>query len=46
MALGKQQLKLKEIRTLGTEIIATWMDDDRQWTNFDFMSSADIAKQS
>ena len=43
MAQGKQQRKLKEIRALGSEIIATQTDDGQ---NFDFMTSADIVKQS
>ncbi len=44
MVPGKQQPKLKQIRALGSEIIATRTDDGR--TNLDFMSSADIVKQS
>ncbi len=44
----------KEIRALGSDIIATWTDgrttggrmDDGRRTNFDFMRSADIVKQS
>ncbi len=47
---GSNNQNLKEIRTLSSEIIATWTDvrrtDDRRLTNCDFMSSADIVKQS
>ncbi len=41
--VGNNQ-NLKEIRALGSEIIAT--QTDRRRTNFDFMSSADIIEQS
>ncbi len=37
--------KLKEIRALGSEIIAAQTADGRR-TNFDFISYADIVKQS
>ncbi len=48
---GSHNQNLKEIRALGSEIIATQTNgrhtmDDRRRTNFDFMSSADIVKQS
>ncbi len=42
---GSNSQHMKEIRALGSEIIATLTTDGR-WTNFDFMSSADIFKQS
>ncbi len=48
MAQGKQQPKFERnarIR-LGTEIIATHTGDIGRQVNFDFMSSADIVKQS
>ena len=45
MTQGKQQPKIREIRALGSEITAPRTDDERR-TNFDFMSSADIVKQS
>ncbi len=46
MAQGKQQQEnLKEISALGSEIIVSRKDDGRR-TNCDFMSSADIVKQS
>ncbi len=48
MAQGKQGPKfLKEIRAIGSEIIdATDGRTDGRRTNFDFMSPADIIKQS
>ena len=50
MAQGKPKQNLKEVRALISEIIATRTDgrrtDDRRGTNCDFMSSADIVKQS
>ncbi len=50
MSQGENNQILKEICALGSKIIATRTDerwtDGRGWTNFYFMSSADIVKQS
>ncbi len=48
MAQGKPQLNMKEIHTITSEIIDTTdgRRTDGRRTNFDFMSSADIVKQS
>ena len=45
MAEGKQEVKVEEIHTIGSEIMDA-TDDAGRWTNFYFMSSADIVKQS
>ena len=39
---GSNNQNLKEIRALGSEIIATQTTDIGRQTNFDFLSSADI----
>ncbi len=50
MAHGKPQLKFESNRAVTSEIIDATdgqrTTDDVRWTNFDFMSSADIVKQS
>ncbi len=50
MAQRKQQLNLKQIRSLGSEIVAAQTTDgqldDRRLTDLDFMSSATIVKQN
>ena len=46
---GSNNQTLKEINALDSEIIVSWTDgrtDDRRRKNCDFMSSADIIKQS